>query len=134
MLWNCWKLQFLYSRLLSHFKSLFSTKIQVFHFQNWQKVIFRMVHPVLCLILIWQKPSGLEFVLQEIDYVTPLSWIMNELSIIAPQCGKTKNFLSPLKYFVKSILIISLVKSLLSQSFCQKCVRVNFCIFHTVYL
>ena len=62
-----------YLAKFTNFKSLFSTKIQVFHFQYWQKVIFRMVHPVLCLILIWQKPSGLEFVLQEIDYVTPLS-------------------------------------------------------------
>ena len=46
-----------------------------------------------------------------------------------------KNLLSLKKNFVKSTtyLVISLVKPLLSRNFCQKCVRVNFRNFHTVW-
>ena len=42
----------------------------------------------------------------------------------------TRNFLSLKKYFVKSSLVIHLVKTLLSRNFCQKSVRENF---HTLY-
>ena len=42
----------------------------------------------------------------------------------------TRNFLSLKKYFVKSSLVIHLVKMLLSRNFCQKSVRENF---HTLY-
>ena len=39
------------------------------------------------------------------------------------QCGKTKNLVSPRKCLFRQInsLVISLVKTLLSQNFCQKC-------------
>ena len=48
------------------------------------------------------------------------------------QCGKMKNLLS-LKIFSSNQLISdSLVKSLLSRDFCQKCVWVNFRNFHSV--
>ena len=50
------------------------------------------------------------------------------------QCGNTKNSF-PLKKFRQiNYLVISLVKQLkplLSQNFCQKCVRVNFCNIHS---
>ena len=45
-------------------------------------------------------------------------------------CGKMKNLLSPKFFPVKSTLYS--VNALLSRNFSQKCVRVNFCYFHTV--
>ena len=49
------------------------------------------------------------------------------------QCWKTKTLLIEKKYFMKwtTYLVISLVKQLLSQNFCQKNERVNFHNFHT---
>ena len=44
-------------------------------------------------------------------------------------CGK---IYSHKKYFVKSTLVTSSVKSSISRNFCQKVWRVNFCNFHTV--
>ena len=43
-----------------------------------------------------------------------------------------KDLLSPKKYSVKSTLVISLAKMLLSRNFCQKSVRANFRNFQTV--
>ena len=52
-----------------------------------------------------------------------------------PQCDivEKPEIRSHLIFFVKSTiyLVISLVKPLLSRNFCQKCVRVNFRIFHS---
>ena len=67
-----------------------------------------------------------------LDFQNPLHWFhvksegQKSLQFPPAQCGKMRNSLSRKKYFVTH-----LVKSLLSQKFCLKCVRENSRNFHT---